>query len=103
SLAPPPPVQQGGGPGFGGGGGGGQGAGPPPPTLLSASNALMAAAMAMQGADVAPTAGQTAACDRARAQSADVIVRWTALKTTGLQALNAGRRARGQPELVIPR
>ena len=99
SLAPAP--RRGGPPAGGGGGfGGGQPAGPP--TLFSVSNTLMAAAMAMQGADVAPTASQVAACDRARAQSAEVLARWTALKTTGLAAFNAKRRAAGQPVLVIP-
>ncbi|HEY6809061.1 MAG TPA: hypothetical protein VI160_09770 [Gemmatimonadales bacterium] len=50
------------------------------PTLESASNGLLAAAMAMQGADVTPTAAQVAACDRARTQSAAVLARWTRLK-----------------------
>jgi photosystem II stability/assembly factor-like uncharacterized protein len=99
SLAPPPP-QGGGGGGFGFGGGG-QPA--PPPTLLSASNALMAAAVAMQGADIAPTAGQVTASERARAQAAPLLARWTALRTTGLAAVNARRKAAGQPELVIPK
>ncbi|HEX7024325.1 MAG TPA: hypothetical protein VF187_05870, partial [Gemmatimonadales bacterium] len=51
-----------------------------PPTLESVSNGMMAAAMAMQGADVAPTAGQVAACARARAQLTEVLARWAALK-----------------------
>lgn len=100
SLAPPPPRGPGGGgPGFGGGGGQAQ----PPPTLFSVSNMLMAAAMAMQGADVAPTAGQVAASERARAQSIAVLGRWTTLTTTGLAGLNAKRKAAGQPEVVIPK
>ncbi len=74
-----------------------------PPTLESVSNAMLGAAMAMQGADVAPTAGQAAACDRARAQSAQVTARWTALKMTGLAAFNAKRKAEGQPTLTLPR
>jgi len=44
------------------------------------SNALMAAAMAMQGADVAPTAGQVATAAKARADARGVIQKWTALK-----------------------
>jgi photosystem II stability/assembly factor-like uncharacterized protein len=99
SLAPAPP--RGGTGGFGGGGfGGGQPAAPP--TLFSASNTLMAAAMAMQGADVAPTASQVAACERGRTQSAEVMAKWTALKTTGLAALNAKRRAAGLTTLALP-
>ena len=37
---------------------------------------MLAAAMAMQGADVAPTAMQIAECDAARAQAAAVMKRW---------------------------
>jgi hypothetical protein len=51
-----------------------------PPTLESASNALLQAAMALQGAEVAPTAAQVAACDRARTQAATVLARWARLK-----------------------
>jgi hypothetical protein len=53
---------------------------PPAPTLESASNAALAAAMAMQDADVTPTAAQVAACARARAQVNQVLARWTRLK-----------------------
>jgi len=52
----------------------------PTPTLERASNAALAAAMAMQDADVAPTAAQVAACARARAQVNQVLARWTRLK-----------------------
>ena len=52
----------------------------PAPTLVSAQNAALAAAMAMQDADVAPTAGQVAACARARAQVNAVLVRWRRLQ-----------------------
>ncbi len=41
-----------------------------------ASNAALAAAMAMDGADIAPTAAQVAACARARAQVNQVMARW---------------------------
>jgi hypothetical protein len=64
---------------------------------------MMAAAMAMQGADVAPTAREVAACADARRQGADVMARWTTLKTTDLAALNAKRKAAGQPAIVIPK
>jgi photosystem II stability/assembly factor-like uncharacterized protein len=99
SLAPAPRPRGGFG-GFGGGFGGGAPAGPP--TLESVSTAMLAAAMAMQRADVAPTSNQVAACARAREQSRVVLPRWTALKTTGLAALNARRKAAGQPAVVLP-
>jgi hypothetical protein len=63
-------------PGFGPPGGGTA----PPPTLESVSNALMAAAMAMQGADVAPTAGQVATAAKARAEANGVLQKWASLK-----------------------
>ncbi len=74
SIAPPPAR----GPQGGRGGGGGFGGGAPvgPPTLESVRTAMMAAAMAMQGADVAPTARQLAAVTAARAQYVDVMKRW---------------------------
>jgi photosystem II stability/assembly factor-like uncharacterized protein len=76
----------------------GRGFGPPgggaaaAPTLESVSNALMAAAMAMQGADVAPTAGQAAAVDKALADFRAIMQKWTAIKATKL-----GRAAPAQP------
>ncbi len=81
SIAPPP-ARGGRGGGRGGGGGGfGRGGGPPaPPTLESASNALLAAAMALQNADVAPTAGDLAALKRANDNAKAVSARWAAIK-----------------------
>ena len=73
------------------------------PTLDGASAALLAAAMAMQGADVTPTTMQVQACDRARAQAATVMARWNALATTGLTSLNAKLRAAGQAPVTLPR
>ncbi|MFN8580300.1 MAG: hypothetical protein U0163_04890 [Gemmatimonadaceae bacterium] len=73
-----------------------------PPTLESVSQALMGAAMAMQGADVAPTAAQVAACTRARAQFAEVNKKWDALRTSALATFNARRRAAGQAPITIP-
>jgi photosystem II stability/assembly factor-like uncharacterized protein len=52
------------------------------PTLESASNALLAAAMAMQGADVTPTAEQVAACSRAKEAAGMVLARWEKLRTS---------------------
>jgi len=51
-----------------------------PPTLKSASDELIAAAMAMQGADIAPTASEIAACRRATATYRAVMARWNALE-----------------------
>ena len=73
-----------------------------PPTLESASNALLGAAMAMQGADVAPTAAEVAGCERARKQSAEVMARWARLRTTGLAAFNRTRGAAGLPPIGQP-
>jgi photosystem II stability/assembly factor-like uncharacterized protein len=103
SLAPAPAAGGGRG-GFGGGGGGGRGsAGNAPPTLESASAAMLAAAMAMQAADVAPTAREVAACASARTQAAAVMARWTKVKTVELAALNAKRKAAGQPAIALPK
>jgi photosystem II stability/assembly factor-like uncharacterized protein len=99
SLAP---AQAAGGRGGRGGGRGRGGAGASAPTLEAAANAMMSAAMAMQGADVAPTAGQIAGVTRARAEGAEVMRRWNSLKTTGLAALNAKRKAAGQPAITLP-
>jgi hypothetical protein len=99
SLAPP---QAAGGRGGRGGGRGRGGGGAPAPTLEAAANAMMSAAMAMQNADVAPTAGQVATVTRARAEGAEVMRRWNALKTSGLAALNAKRKAAGQAAITLP-
>lgn len=96
SIAPPP-VRGRGGRGFGGRFGAPAG----PPTLVSVGGALLGAAMAMQDAEVAPTARQVAACTAARRQLSDVMTRWTALKTTRLAAVNARRKAAGQPEITL--
>jgi hypothetical protein len=50
-----------------------------PPTLVSAGVAMMAAAMAMQQADVAPTVREVDAVAKARAQYKEVMARWSAL------------------------
>ncbi len=97
SLAPPP-VRGGRGRGFGGRFGAPAG----PATLASVSASLLGAANAMQGAEVPPTAAQLAACDVAGKQLADVMKKWTAMKTTGLAALNASRKAAGQAAVTLP-
>jgi hypothetical protein len=76
ALAPAPRPQGAG--GFGGAAPAG------PPTLESLRQVLMGAAMAMQDAEVAPTAREVAACDAARTQYAEVMARW--------EELNARRR-----------
>jgi photosystem II stability/assembly factor-like uncharacterized protein len=100
SLAPPAGA---GGRGRGGRGGGrGRGGDAnAPPTLETASDALLNAAMAMQGADVAPTAGEIAAATRARAQSSAAMRQWTAIRAE-LAAFNAKRKAAGQAEVAVP-
>ena len=85
------------------GGGGFPRRGPPAPaTLANLSQAMLGAAMAMQSADVTPTAGQVAACDTARLQSRAVMAKWLQLRTTGLGGLNAKRRAAGLAPVVLP-
>jgi photosystem II stability/assembly factor-like uncharacterized protein len=104
SIAPP---AQRGGRGRGGRGGGGRGGGRGgaaangPVTLDAASSTMLAAAMAMQGAEVTPTASEVAACTRARAEGAAVQAKWSALKTT-ITAFNAKQKAAGQPTVTLP-
>jgi hypothetical protein len=71
------------------------------PALEGASAAMMAAAMAMQTAEAAPTARDVAACRDARRQATTVMAHWTTLKTADLAALNAKRKAAGQPMIEI--
>jgi photosystem II stability/assembly factor-like uncharacterized protein len=73
-----------------------------PTTLESTSRALLRAAMAMQGADLAPTAAQVAACNGAQRASAAVMARWNELRTAGLAAFNARRRAAGRAAVRLP-
>ena len=49
-----------------------------------------------------PTAEEVAACVRARADAAPVLRKWNALVGVELQALNARRKAAGQPAIVVP-
>jgi hypothetical protein len=58
--------------------------------------------MAMQGADLTPSAGETAGCTRARAEEVAVMRKWAALSGPTLAALNAKRRAAGQPIVRLP-
>jgi hypothetical protein len=105
SLAPPAPAGGRGGRGFGGGGGGGgrgRGNAPEAQNLETVMTSQMAAAMAMQAAEVAPTASQVAAVTKARTDAAGVMKRWTTLKTTGLAGLNAKRKKAGQSAIELP-
>ena len=98
-----PPASAGGGRGFGGGRGGRGGAGPAaPPSLDGVSASMLAAAMAMQGSEAAPTAREIAAATDARAQSTAVMTRWNRVTTVDLPALNAKRKAAGQPPIELP-
>ncbi len=105
SLAPPPPAAGRGGRGGRGGFGGGRGRGGPttaPSTLDGVSSALVAAAMPMQAADIAPTANDLNTITHARADYAAVMARWMAMKSTGLAALNVRRKAAGEPAIAMP-
>jgi photosystem II stability/assembly factor-like uncharacterized protein len=108
ALAPAPAAGGGrGGRGGGGGGGGQRGArggrgGAPAATLDSVSTSMMAAAMAMQAADMAPTGREINACADARRDSALVMSRWTKLKTVDLEAFNAKRKAAGLAPIAVP-
>jgi hypothetical protein len=97
SLAPAPVA------GGRGGRGGGRGAAAPsgPATLESASSAMMTAAMAMQSADVTPTATEVSNADRARTAATAVMARWTKVKSTGLAAFNAKRKAAGESPVIL--
>ena len=102
TLAPAAPA--GGAPGGRGGGpGGGFGGGAGASTLQSASAAMLAAAMAMQAAEAAPTAREVEACATARTALAAVMAGWTKLTTVDLAALNAKRKAAGQPVIAVPK
>ena len=100
ALAPAPAT---GGRGRGFGFGRGFGRGPSgPPSLQSAQTAQMSAAMAMQAADATPTADQVSACTKAASESRAVMAQWDRLKTTGLAAFNAQRKAAGLPPVRVP-
>jgi photosystem II stability/assembly factor-like uncharacterized protein len=108
ALAPPSPAGgragfAGRGAGPGGGRGVGRGAASGPVTLDAVSAAMLAAAMAMQGAEMAPTARDVAAVAEARRQSAAVMARWRKVTRVDLPAINAKRKAAGQPLVISDR
>ena len=88
SVAPAAGGAGGGGRGGGGGGAFGNGGGAAPAaTLERASAALLAAAMGMQNADMAPTARDIATATAARAQATVAMARWVSLRA---KAQNTG-------------
>ncbi len=84
------------------GGRGAAGAAAAAPTLASVSTEMMSAAMAMQAAEEAPTAREVAACATTRANSAKAMAQWQKICTVDLAALNARRKAAGQPPITLP-
>ncbi|HEX3867762.1 MAG TPA: hypothetical protein VHV78_13465, partial [Gemmatimonadaceae bacterium] len=103
SIAPPAAAGGRGGRGGRGGGRGGFGgaAAEGPPTLEGASAAMLTAAMAMQNADVTPTASEVANAARARTQQTVAMARWAKVKA-GIAAVNAKLKAAGQSAIAIP-
>lgn len=95
SLAPAPVVGRNRFAGFG------RGAPSGPPTLNGASDAAIAAAMEMQGADITPTEAEVTACAKARDEIGAVLPRWTALKQTGLPSLNAKLKTSGRQPISM--
>jgi len=83
-------------------GGFGRGGGRPAITLNGASTSALAASLAMQSAEMAPTAAQIAACARAREQANAALARWNVMKTNGLSSFNATLKTKGQPALTLP-
>ncbi len=81
---------------------GGRGGAAAAPSLETVSNTLLAAAMGLQNAEMAPTAVQIAACAAARKQAAGVLPQWNSLRNAGLAAFNAKRKAAGQPTISLP-
>jgi len=83
ALAPTEAPGGGGGRGGFGGGGGGFGAPPEPPTpatLANIATRMVAAAQAMQGSEMPPTAAQLEACKEQQTAYVAVMAKWTALK-----------------------
>jgi hypothetical protein len=78
ALAPPASTSPAGG---GGGGRGGRGAAPAAPlSLTSIGSSMVAAAMAMQGSEMPPTAAEVSACQQREAEYTALMAKWTALK-----------------------
>jgi hypothetical protein len=97
TLAPPinGPMRRGRGRGRGG-------AGAEQKSLETVTNSLMAAVMATQNAEVAPTADQVAAATKARVEASDVLRQWNQIKTAGVASFNTKRKAAGQSVISVP-
>jgi photosystem II stability/assembly factor-like uncharacterized protein len=74
----------------------------PETSLNEASDAALDASLALQAADIAPTAAQIAACAHARDQANEVLARWETAKSKDLSSLNASLQAAGRPALTLP-
>ena len=72
-----------------------------PDTLSGASAALAGVMNILQGADVRPTTVQLKAITAARTAAASAMVKWTAIKTVDLPALNGSCVAAGLPPLTF--
>lgn len=75
---------------------------PTPATLRDSSDAALAASLALETADTAPTAAQIEACTQAREKVHAVLAKWDEVKTTGLSAFNARLQSKGHPALALP-
>jgi photosystem II stability/assembly factor-like uncharacterized protein len=75
---------------------------PTPATLKDVSNAALAASLAFESADSAPTQAQLEACNEARAIAKTVLTKWDEVKGAGLTAFNAKLTAKGQQALSLP-
>ena len=72
-----------------------------PATLSGASAALAGVMNILQGADVRPTTVQLKAITAARNAAASAMLKWTAIKTVDLPALNVKLVATGLPPLTL--
>jgi hypothetical protein len=75
---------------------------PTPATLKDVSGAALAASLAFESADTAPTTAQIEACTEARQQAKAVMARWDELKGRGLAAFNAKVKNQGHAVLALP-
>jgi len=75
---------------------------PTPTTLKDVSDAALAASLALETADTAPTAAQIEACTQARQKAQSVMAKWDKVKGTGLSAFNALLTSKGHPTLALP-
>ena len=75
---------------------------PTPATLKEVSNAALAASLAFESADTAPTRAQVETCTNARAQAKVVMAKWDELKDSGLAAFNANLTSRGHTTVALP-